>query len=135
MWLQQVLLGALLCATSTANKCFFVAQGAYFNNIAEAAGDGGGTMVTLLNSLSNSGRFFPRPPAFCLVEVVGAGAAAMALALLGWAQRPAVGAWLQQLESVGADQWRLALPNRSERGAASVVFGRSTAVPVAAKDR
>lgn len=104
-----MVLGALLSVTSTFNKCFFVAQGAYFNGLAEAAGIGGGTTITLLNSLSNCGRFFPRPLAFWLTEQIGVKYACSFLALIGWLQWPTVKKWLQMLQHVEAAQWQLSL--------------------------
>jgi len=105
--------------TSTFNKCFFVAQGAYFNGLAEAAGIGGGTTITLLNSLSNCGRFFPRPLAFWLTEQIGVKYACSFLALLGCLQWPTVKKWLQVLQHVEAAQWQLSLATAGSSSSSS----------------
>jgi hypothetical protein len=102
--------------TSTLNKCFFVAQGAYFNGLAEAAGIGGGTTITLLNSLSNCGRFFPRPLAFWMAEQIGVTHACIFLALIGCLQWPTLKKWLQELQHVKAAHWQLTLATAGSRG-------------------
>ena len=121
-WLGTVLLGFVIAASNTVNKGFFVAQGAWFNQISDGAA--GGTMITLLNSLSNCGRFFPRPLAFWLVGGQGTPTAAdwtasfalgpfhtsLLLAVFGLVQLPFVDSWISELRQTTKVDWALAKP-------------------------
>ncbi len=114
VWLGTLLLGLVIALSNTANKAFFIAQGTWFNQITSVNNDtAGGTIITLLNALSNCGRFFPRPPAFWLASTPFLGGplfTSLALALLGVAQLPAVAAALGELRRTTPEDWRLPPP-------------------------
>jgi MFS transporter, PAT family, solute carrier family 33 (acetyl-CoA transportor), member 1 len=68
-WMGAILLGFILAVNNVVNKVLFIAMGTWFNMISDESA--GGTIITLLNSMSNMGRFFPRSPAFWLADTVG----------------------------------------------------------------
>ena len=68
-WLGALLLGLVMAASNTVNKAVFIAMGTYFNQITDEVA--GGTIITLLWSLSNCGRFIPRTPAFWVATKIG----------------------------------------------------------------
>ena len=98
-WGGTLLLGAYRALNNTVNKVIFITMGTFFNQITSESLSAGGTLVTLLNSLSNCGRFFPRAPAFWLADAAGPTVAATAIALFGWMQLPLVKRWLAGLQN------------------------------------
>ena len=104
-WGGALLLGGIMALSNTVNKVVFIALGTYFNQISDGAA--GGTIVTLLNSLSNLGRFSPRVPAFWLAGLTNPLVVAAGVALLGFVQLPAVSRWIGELQRTSAEDWHL----------------------------
>jgi len=100
--------GSSWAASNTVNKAYFIAIGTFFNQISDR--QAGGTIITLLNSLSNCGRLFPRAPAFWLAGLIGPFTTATILAVIGCVQLPFIVTLLDELAHTDTKQdWKLQL--------------------------
>mmetsp|Transcript_32037 Transcript_32037/g.87769 ORF Transcript_32037/g.87769 Transcript_32037/m.87769 type:complete len:200 (-) Transcript_32037:131-730(-) len=96
---STLLLLCLFVAYAVSNKLWWTAQGALFNTLVAGPRDQQvrASHLTLLNALSNVGKFWPKPLALVAVDSVGFGLTSTLFVGLGVASWPAVLALVRQL--------------------------------------
>ena len=122
---STLLLLCLFVAYAVSNKLWWTAQGALFNTLVASPRDQQvrASHLTLLNALSNVGKFWPKPLALVTVDSVGFGLTSTLFAGLGVVLWPAMLALVRQLlqlrhsATLGADSGCRDIPWEVPEGA------------------